>query len=94
MSLYKAGFPPLGHIQTGNIFVEDDEHGREICKLGGYENRLLGYPTLFQYEEYKEFIDVIMFGMTIILYINLQIVELYMWYVQVVLCMRWGVADS
>ena len=57
--LYNAGFPALGHITTGNIFLVDVN----TCVLGGYENTLLGYPSRFNYgEQYKEFIDMIMFG--------------------------------
>ena len=59
--LYSLGFPPLGHVHTGNIFVEGD-----VCRLGGYENTLLGYRTpLYDIiEEYNnlESIDIIMFG--------------------------------
>ena len=57
--LYKAGFPALGHITTGNIFLVDGN----TFVLGGYENTLLGYPSQFDFgEQYKEFVDVIMFG--------------------------------
>ncbi len=61
--LYKQGFPPLGHIHTGNIFPT--EEGDFV--LGGYENTLLGYRTrLYRKiveENYQlEKIDVIMFG--------------------------------
>ena len=60
--LYKLGFPPLGHIHTGNIMVYSDDH----CKLGGYENTLLGYRTrlyrLCSTEGYLENIDIVMFG--------------------------------
>ena len=58
--LRRLGFLPLGHVHTGNIYVEGD-----MCRLGGYENTLLGYRT-HRYDLYssrgKEFIDVIMFG--------------------------------
>ncbi len=52
------GFTPLGHVQTGNIFVEG--------RLGGYENTLMGYRSklyrkIVQNNEYSS-IDVIMFG--------------------------------
>ncbi len=65
--LYKQGFPPLGHIHTGNIF--QTEEGDFV--LGGYENTLLGYRTrLYKKiieENYQlEKIDVIMFGEGII----------------------------
>ena len=64
--LYDVGFPLLSHIHTGNIFIEVDEEWKEVCRLGGYENTLLGYRTL----NYKKIfegghlnkIDVIMFG--------------------------------
>ncbi len=61
--LYKLGLRPVGHIQSGNIFVEG-----EVCRLGGYENRLLGYRTRL-YGSCKEAncsedIDVAMFGKT------------------------------
>lgn len=60
--LYRQGFVMLGHVHTGNIFVFTDTH----CKLGGYENTLLGYRTrshkkCFQ-EGCLEHIDKIMFG--------------------------------
>ena len=49
----------MGHIQTGNIFVEG-----EICRLGGYENTLLGYKTRsFKIcKPYLDTIDLILFG--------------------------------
>ena len=64
--LYDVGFPLLGHIHTGNVFMEVDEEGKEVCRLGGYENTLLGYRTPF-YKKILEGghlnkIDVIMFG--------------------------------
>ena len=59
--LYEQGLKPLGHIHTGNIFVEG-----EMCRLGGYENRLLGYRTrldnLCRTFSCSEDIDTIMFG--------------------------------
>lgn len=52
---------PLEHVHVGNIFVKED-----ICLLGGYENRLLGYrPRLYSTTEKSGlllYIDVIMFG--------------------------------
>ena len=64
MFLYEQGFPPLGHIHTGNIFMT--EHG---CALGGYDNTLLGYRSSIHRLFGKnpdmhllEAIDVIMFG--------------------------------
>jgi len=60
--LYSQGYDPLGHIQTGNIYVGDGES----CKVGGYENTLLKYRArLYKTcESVKclEDIDVIMFG--------------------------------
>lgn len=64
--LYNKGFLSIEHIHSGNIFVEKYGH-REVCKLGGYENRILGYRP----EIYKKIardtgllnhIDIIMFG--------------------------------
>ena len=59
--LYDFGFPFMGHVQSGNIFVDGN-----ICQLGGYENMLLGYRSR-QYREvakegHVDSIDVIMFG--------------------------------
>ena len=52
---------PLGHVHTGNIFVEGG-----VCRLGGYENTLLGYRTRLYRKIEKsgclESIDIIMFG--------------------------------
>ena len=60
--LYRQGFPyhQLGHVQTGNVFVGTDN----ICRLGGYENTLLGYKTrLFRLCRcYEDRIDIVMFG--------------------------------
>ena len=53
--LRELGFPPLQHVHTGNIFVEGD-----VCRLGGYENTLLGYKVLSS--PVSKYIDVIMFG--------------------------------
>ena len=64
--LYKKQFKaislcPLGHVQTGNIFVEGD-----FCRLGGYENTLLGYTTSIYTSiaenDMLDDIDIIMFG--------------------------------
>ena len=46
--------------------MEVNEEGKEVCRLGGYENTLLGYRTL-NYKKISEGghlnkIDVIMFG--------------------------------
>lgn len=60
--LYKQGFPLLGHVHTGNIFIVSED----CCKLGGYENTLLGYRTRIYREcvkgGYLNSIDIIMFG--------------------------------
>ena len=64
--LYKLRFKgislrPLGHVQTGNIFMDGD-----VCRLGGYENTLLGYWTSIFGNIARNgmlaAIDVIMFG--------------------------------
>ena len=57
--LYIQGFPTLGHVQTGNIFVVNG-----ICQLGGYENTLLGYKTrLFGLcKDDLQHFDIILFG--------------------------------
>ena len=58
--LYHKGFPTaLGHIQSGNIFVVQD-----VCKLGGYENTLLGYKTrLYRLcKDHMDHFDTILFG--------------------------------
>jgi hypothetical protein len=74
--LYDQGFSSLGHIQTGNIFVSfasgEAAGGASMvdanvcCRLGGYENTLLGYkPRLHRLitEAGKlARIDSIMFG--------------------------------
>lgn len=58
--LYHLGFPAVGHIHSGNIFV------RNGYILGGYENLLLGYRTsLYEgiiKQNLMDSIDVIMFG--------------------------------
>ena len=60
--LYKVGFQTVGHVHSGNIFMATDTH----CKLGGYENALLGYRTRLyracSQEGYLNNIDLIMFG--------------------------------
>ena len=58
--LYSKEFPMLGHVQSGNIFVDD----KDVCHLGGYENTLLGYKTrLYRLcRNYLQHFDVIMFG--------------------------------
>ena len=58
--LYHKGFPTaLGHVQSGNIFVVDD-----VCKLGGYENTLLGYKTRIYRlcKDHMDHFDTILFG--------------------------------
>lgn len=55
----------LGHVHTGNIYIEGDN-----CRLGGYENALLGYRTrLYRAvlgHEALPSIDVIMFGKLVV----------------------------
>ena len=52
------GFPQLGHIQSGNIFLEGDSSVR----LAGFENTLLGYTTAnTKFLQYQA-IDRVMFG--------------------------------
>ena len=65
--LYDKGFPVLGHVQSGNVFVVKDERSRSdnfVCQLGGYENTLLGYKTrLYRLcKDHLTHFDVIMFG--------------------------------
>ena len=57
--LYQLGFPQLGQIQSGNIFIEGD-----TLRLGGFENVLLGYANAEseKFHEYRGHIDRIMFG--------------------------------
>ena len=60
--LYEVGFPAIGQVHTGNIFLEED--GR--YSLGGFENTLLGYRTS-QYTSIRNEgllnrIDIIMLG--------------------------------
>ena len=65
MFLYEQGFPPLGQVHTGNLFVGVDETGKEVCRLGGYENTLLGHVTnqnVFTYQKYDDSIDLRMLG--------------------------------
>lgn len=62
MYLYGRGYDPLGHIQTGNIYVV----GEDSCKLGGYENTLLKYRARLYRTcanlKCLDDIDVVMFG--------------------------------
>ena len=56
--LYDLGFPPLGHVQTGNIFMEGGE-----CQLGGYVNTLLGYETRLHFLSHSKVkVDVVIFS--------------------------------
>ena len=57
--LYERGFPQLGHVQSGNVFVVNN-----TCLVGGYENTLLGYKTRVHKmcKDCLERLDVIMFG--------------------------------
>ncbi len=63
--LYQQGFPPLGHVHTGNIYFHVNRDGKEACLVGGYENTLLGYETTWRSEKYNEAIDIVMFGTTL-----------------------------
>ncbi len=60
----EVSFKPLEHVQTGNIYIVDKDEG--VCRLGGYENTLLGYRSkLYRrvvQNDYYSSIDVIMFG--------------------------------
>ncbi len=49
----------LGFVHTGNIFVQG-----KTCKLGGFENTLLGFqPRRWSlFADYKSNLDVLMFG--------------------------------
>jgi hypothetical protein len=63
--LYEQGFPPLGHLHTGNIFLVAERGGKEVCKVAGYENTILGYRTgqgVFAHQRYSDAIDLRMFG--------------------------------
>ena len=57
-----VSFKPLEHVQTGNIYIDDEG----VCRLGGYENALLGYRSKLYRKvvqnDYYSSIDVIMFG--------------------------------
>ena len=57
--LYEIGFPPIDHVQSGNVFVVDD-----VCFLGGYENTLLGYKTRIYRlcKDHLSHLDIILFG--------------------------------
>lgn len=73
LCLYRRGIQPLGHLHSGNIFIEEvtnedgEAAGQRVCKVGGYENMLLGYRTrlyrsLLESEINMELIDVYLFG--------------------------------
>ncbi len=57
--LYEKGFPPLGHVQSGNCFIEENR-----CQLSGYENTILGYKTRLyrQLKDNMDKVDIVMFG--------------------------------
>ena len=59
MFLCELGLPPIDHVQSGNAFVVN-----EVCKLGGYENTLLGYKTRIYRlcKDHLSHLDVILFG--------------------------------
>jgi hypothetical protein len=59
MFLGDLGLPPIDHVQSGNVFIVDD-----VCRLGGYENTLLGYKTRIYRlcKDHLEHLDVILFG--------------------------------
>ncbi len=64
--LYHCGFPTLGHIHSGNIFVEEGTKGHVTCRLAGYDMLFLGYRSRL-YRMIRESgnlhrIDMIMFG--------------------------------
>ena len=39
-TFYEIPLDPLAHVHVGNIYIDG-----ENCRLGGYENTLLGYRT-------------------------------------------------
>ena len=49
----------LGYVHSGNIFVSGGS-----CRLGGFENALLGYRSRHYrlLESYKPQLDIFMFG--------------------------------
>ena len=59
-----TGFDHHGHVQSGNVFVVADSDGKQVCKVGGHDNTLLGYKTrLYKlFKDYLEHLDVLMFG--------------------------------
>ncbi len=64
-SFLEVKLKPLFHIHTGNVYVVERE-GKDECRVGGYENTLLGYRTrlhkLVVQSRLLPYIDVIMFG--------------------------------
>ena len=57
--LYDRGFHQVGHVQTGNIFLDGD-----CCHLGGFENTIFGYKTriIGLLTGNMESMDLVMFG--------------------------------
>ncbi len=57
--LYDWGFDQVGQIHTGNVFLDGD-----ICRLGGYENTVLGYEphSAALFADYWYCRDTLMFG--------------------------------
>ena len=53
-------------MHIGNIYIEETEERGRVCKVGGYENTLLGYMSrLYRELESRmnmDMIDVVMFG--------------------------------
>ncbi len=64
--LKRIGFPALGNIHLGNVFVTKAEDGSVTCAISGHDNALFGYRTsIFQKvleTPYFESLDVIMLG--------------------------------
>ncbi|CAI8020282.1 Slowpoke-binding protein [Geodia barretti] len=57
--LYRKGFPPLGNLQSGNVFIDGS-----VCRLSGYENTVLGYRSRHHrlVRDHSDSMDSIMFG--------------------------------
>jgi PX domain-containing protein kinase-like protein len=57
--LYRKGFPPLGNLQSGNVFIDGG-----VCRLSGYENTVLGYRSRHHrlVRDHSDSMDTIMFG--------------------------------
>ena len=54
-------------MHIGNIYIHVTEGGRKVCRLGGYDNTLLGYKAQLHKEVYESgvdmnLIDIVMFG--------------------------------